>query len=126
MSLPDGLITGRTARLPGIAGDLKKQAKGGGRRSRHTPGCMNKWEAAYSLELEARKRAGEIVDWRFESVKLRLADRTWYTPDFMVVTMDGCIEFHEVKGSHWEDDARVKWKVVQELYPFFKFVAVEG
>ena len=118
--LPIGLITGRTANLPG---DLKKHPTGHGGRNRHLPGRMNRQEAAYSLELEARKRTGEIADWKFESVKLRLADRTWYTPDFMVIFADGTIEFHEVKG-HWEDDARVKWKVVQELYPFFVFVVV--
>ena len=36
MGLPDGLITGRTARLPGLAGDLKKHPTGGDVPKSHT------------------------------------------------------------------------------------------
>ncbi len=109
------LITNRSARLPG---DYAKQLTSGNRggRAPHQSGKMNKREALYSLELEARRRTGEIQAWMFESVKFRLADRTWYTPDFAVWHNDGRMECVEVKG-HWEDDARVKWKVVAELYP---------
>jgi hypothetical protein len=113
MSLPNGLITGRTANMPG---DYKPQPARG--RTRHEPGKMNKAEALYALELEARQRAGEILWFGFEPVKFRLADRTFYSPDFMVQLADGTIEFHEVKG--WmEDDAAVKWRVVREMYPMF-------
>lgn len=87
----------------------------------HKAGQMNKLEAAYAARLESLKLAGEIADYRFECVKLRLADRTFYTPDFMVLRADGTFEMHEVKG-FWEDDARVKIKVAAELYPF-KFIA---
>lgn len=83
---------------------------------------MNRTEAAYATRLEMLRRAGEIVDWGFEPIKLRLADRTWYTPDFLVVFADR-FELHEVKG-FWRDDARVKWKVAAELFPWFQFVAV--
>lgn len=93
-------------------------------RARPTPGVMNKTEQAYADHLELQKRSGEIRDWKFEPVKFRLADRTYYTPDFMVVYQDGLIEFPEVKG-HWEDDARVKVKVVAETFPAFRFVAVK-
>lgn len=120
MSLPPNLITGRTARLPG---DYAPQPATHGGRQRHTPGRMNKREADYSYELEAMKRSGMILDWKYEAVKLRLADRTWYTPDFMVVMPDGHVQFHEVKG-HWEDDARVKWKVIKELFPCYEFIEV--
>lgn len=91
------------------------------RGSFHKSGQMNKTEAAYAARLESLKLAGEIADYRFECVKLRLADRTFYTPDFMVLRADGAFEMHEVKG-FWEDDARVKIKVAAELYPF-KFIA---
>jgi hypothetical protein len=120
MSLPPNIITGVTARLPGVPAGYKQQA---GHRPQHTPGRMNKREAVYALELEARKRQGEIQGWKFEAIKLRLAARTFYTPDFMVWLCGGAVEFHEVKG-HWEDDARVKWKIVQEMYPMFRFVLV--
>jgi len=88
-------------------------------RSRPTPGVMNKLEQAYALELDGYKAADAIVEWWYEPIKLRLAKRTWYTPDFMVQHADGTLEFVEVKG-RWEDDARVKIKVAAEKYwPFF-------
>ncbi|MBA59656.1 MAG: hypothetical protein CMQ40_10875 [Gammaproteobacteria bacterium] len=85
---------------------------------------MNKTEARYSLLLEEEKRAGRIQWFAFEAVKLRLADRTFYTPDFLVMLEDGTLEFHEVKG-FWEEDARVKIKVAAETFPLFRFVAVQ-
>jgi len=90
-------------------------------RPRHAPGKMNKSEEKYSSYLDARKRMGEIIRWVFEPFKLRLADNTFYSPDFMVVTAEQ-IEIHEYKG-HWEDDARVKIKVAAELFPEFQFIA---
>lgn len=78
---------------------------------------MNKLEEKYAACLELGRRAGSILEYKFESVKLRLADKTFYTPDFMVVNADGVLEMHEVKG-FWEDDARVKIKVAAETFPF--------
>ena len=57
-------------------------------------------------------------------MKFRLADNTFYTPDFALMRPDGQIEIHEVKG-FWQDDARVKIKVASEMYPF-KFIAVQA
>lgn len=85
---------------------------------------MNKLEAKYAAHLETMRRAGRIIFWRFESVKFRLADRTWYTPDFYIMRPDGSIEVHETKG-FWEDDARVKIKATAEQFPEFFFVAVQ-
>ena len=93
-------------------------------RARQVPGVMNKTEQAYADYLEAQKQAGEIQSYKYDPLKFRLADRTYYSPDFMVVCNDGVIEFPEVKG-HWEDDARVKVKVVAETFPAFRFVAVK-
>lgn len=98
--------------------NLKAKAARG---SFHKRGQMNKLEAAYAARLESLKLAGEIADYRFECIKLRLADNTFYAPDFIVLRADGVFEVHEVKG-HWEDDARVKIKVAAGLYPF-KFIA---
>lgn len=86
-------------------------------------GQMNKTESEYYQLLELRKRAGEVVWYRFEGVKLRLADNTFYTPDFAVMLSTGEMEMHEVKG-FWTDDARVKIKVAAEQYPF-RFIAVK-
>ena len=88
---------------------------------RHTPGKMNGLESDYAYELEMQRHAGHIVRWRFESIRLALADNTTYLPDF-VVTFDDHIELHEVKG-HWTTHGRAKWKVAAELYPEFKFIA---
>jgi hypothetical protein len=84
---------------------------------------MNKTEAAYDVHLRDRTIAGEIVWHKFEAVKLRLADNTFYTPDFLVLpASDSVLEIHEVKG-FWQDDARVKIKVAASIYPF-RFLAV--
>ena len=80
-------------------------------------GKMNKTEEAYAAHLELRKAAGEVLWWKFEGMKLRLADNTFYTPDFNVLTRDCVMECHEVKG-YWIDDARVKIKVAAEMFPF--------
>jgi hypothetical protein len=86
-------------------------------------GQMNKTEAAYAQHLEIRRAAGEILWYRFEGVKLRLADNTFYSPDFSVLLADGTLECHEVKG-FWQDDARVKIKVAADQYPM-RFIAVK-
>lgn len=85
-------------------------------------GERNKSEAAYEEHLRVRQVAGEVAWFRFEGLKLRLADNTFYTPDFAVMMADGSIECHEVKG-FWADDARVKIKVAADQYPF-RFIAV--
>jgi hypothetical protein len=87
-------------------------------------GAMNQTEARYGALLKLRLMAGEVAWYRFEGIKLRLADSTFYTPDFAVMLADGTMELHEVKG-FWEDDARVKIKVAAEMYPF-RFVAVKS
>lgn len=85
-------------------------------------GQMNRTEQAYAEFLSRLQAAGGILWHKFEGVKLRLADNTFYTPDFVLMQPDGRIECHEVKG-FWQDDARVKIKVAAHMYPF-KFVAV--
>ncbi len=95
---------------------------------------MNRTERAYAQQLELRRRAGELQWWAFEPLKLRLADSTFYTPDFVVLLADGTLEAHEVKatwtkGRHrgragWQEDARVKVKVAASLFPWIQFVAL--
>ncbi|MDA8485141.1 DUF1064 domain-containing protein [Pseudomonas resinovorans] len=80
-------------------------------------GAMNKTEAEYDRLLARRLAAGEILWYRFEGVKLRLADKTFYTADFFVMNAANELEVHEVKG-FWTDDARVKTKVAADQYPF--------
>lgn len=99
-----------------------------GRTVRRTQGQMNGTERRYAEFLDMRIRAGQIVSYLFDSVKLKLADNTFYTPDFFVIHADDCVEIHEVKGTSKgkpfvEDDAAVKIKVAAEKFPFrFKMV----
>lgn len=87
-------------------------------------GQKNKTEAAYEAHLESLKHIGILAWFKFEGVKLRLADNTFYTPDFAVMLSSGQMEMHEVKG-FWQDDARAKIKIAADLYPF-RFVAVKA
>lgn len=80
-------------------------------------GEMNKTEQAYAEHLDVRRHIGEVLWYRFEGMKLRLADNTFYTPDFAVLGAGGEIEMHEVKG-FMEEDANVKIKVAASQYPF--------
>lgn len=90
----------------------------------------NSTEIAYEAEvLIPAQIRGEIRSWMFEPIKLRLADRTYYSPDYLVVLTNGRMAFHEVKGrpgsgpGGWMDDARVKVKVAAERYgELFGFV----
>ena len=86
-------------------------------------GARNKTEAAYERFLQEQLVVGLISWYRFEGIKLRLADNTFYTPDFAVMQANGQMELHEVKG-FWQDDARVKIKVAADAYPF-RFIAVK-
>ena len=89
----------------------------------------NKTEYAYAARLAVLQRAGEIREFAFEAVKLTLAPRTTYTPDFRVTLRDGTVELHEIKACwkngrpHWEDDARVKYKVAKSMFPQYTFRA---
>lgn len=98
--------------------------KAGGRLAlgRLKTGVMNKTEAAYERELRDAVTMGDVLWYKFEGYKLRLADNTFYTPDFAVMLATGEMEFHEVKG-FWTDDARVKIKVAADRYPH-RFIAV--
>ena len=93
-----------------------------GRTVRRQPGTMNKTEAAFAALLDLRVKAGEIAAYWFESLTLRLAARTTYTPDFVILHNDGLIEVAEVKGGFIEDDAMVKFKVAAEAFFMFQFV----
>lgn len=112
-----------TRPLP-IARYSGSKLRGRARTQPKRDGSMNKLEQRYAEELEQRRHEGRLARWDFEPCKLRLADRTYYTPDFRVVLVDGTLEFHEVKGT-WcgQEHNRVKLKVAAELHPY-DFVCV--
>lgn len=102
-----------------------KRRIGRGIKLRESPDGMNKTERAYRDRLEMERMGGEIRTWRFEPVKFKLGRACFYSPDFEVVRADGTLEYHEVKGGHWEDDARVKIKTAADLFPDRRFLAVQ-
>lgn len=87
-------------------------------QKRRIPGQMNKTEEAYSHILEAKKRNGEIRDYAYESLTLKLAKDTRLTVDFMVISKDDELELHEVKGGFVREDAWMKLKIAASLFPF--------
>ena len=107
---------------------MKRHMRPAKARARKLPGKMNRTEQAYAEHLEIRCLAGEVTAYRYEAYKLRLADNTHYTPDFVVQMADLSIEIHEVKACKangaflTEDDARVKIKVAAEQFSEFQFV----
>lgn len=114
-----------------------KRAKGRRPKSNGPNGI----EAEYAEILKFRTLAGEVAYWGYERLKFRLADNTWYIPDFDVITLPNyTLEIHEVKAQwkekdpvtkqytgrakiHYEDDARVKIKVAASLYPYLTWIA---
>ena len=123
--------------VPSKVMPMPKKVKARGRTER---GKMNSTETAYSLHLEARKMAGEILGWWFESITLRLGPDCRFNPDFLVQLADGTLELHDTKarmkkkakdGSTYfkplvEDDARVKLSVTAGMFPFSVFTAFKG
>lgn len=89
-------------------------------KGRLKAGKQNKTEALYKTHLEALRQAGEVLWYKFEGIRLVLAEGCSYTPDFAVMRSDGTLELHEVKGARaiFRDDARVKVKMAAELFPF--------
>lgn len=82
-------------------------------------GAVNRLEREYHVRLLTLQGAREIKEYGYERIKLKLANHTYYTPDFYIVTDDG-LEFHEVKG-FMRDDAAVKLKVAASLFPWARF-----
>ena len=84
-------------------------------------------ERAYAQRLDLLKRAGEIIDWRYEAMRFRVGGKVnlrdaFYTPDFLVITGER-VELHETKG-RWMEAARVRIAAAASLFPWFAFKAV--
>lgn len=101
-----------------------------GSTARREAGRMNRTEEAFAAILDAHP---DVAIWRFEAIKLRLADSTFYEPDFFVIATDGRACFVEVKTrwggkrhagkAGWTEDGRVKVKVAAETFAEFDFYA---
>lgn len=101
----------------------KKTVKAKGKKNENG---LNKLEQAYADELEMQRQRGEIELWKAHPFGLRLANKTFYHPDFLVMLTDGSLEIHETKG-FMRDDANVKLKVAAAQFPFvFRLVKKKG
>ena len=84
-------------------------------------GEKNRTEQRFEDEhLRPLMLAGEIAWYRFEGIKLRLADNTFLTVDYAVLPANGVLTMIDVKGGEAvvQEDARVKMRVAADQYPF--------
>lgn len=77
----------------------------------------SKKEARYAEELDWRIKAGEITEvtpqWKIE-LRVNGVLIANYFVDFKVVTKDGTVQYHEVKGFE-TIDWQMKWKLLQAI-----------
>lgn len=94
--------------------------------ARYVEGRMNEVEKRRARELDADLSEGLIQAYYYERITFRLASRTSYTPDFLVIDAAGLIRFEEIKGDGgWLDsEGRTKWKTTAEQNPWALFVAL--
>lgn len=152
MRIPN-LVTGVTARLPsdyapqgsqdlqatsdataGQRDGAKAKLRSRG-RVRKRKGEMNKTEAAFAAKLRQDQNDGLVFWWGFEAVTLRLADRTTWTADFVVMDSNCVLKLIDVKGAKKtkagnyvpfvEQHTSVKIKVAAEQFPIAICVAYQ-
>ena len=135
MSLPDGLITGRTAQIPDEPAPAKKPARHWthyARGRKKVRGEMNRTETQFLNEvIMPRVETGEVVAWWYETITFRLTDKTpsgkpgtRYTPDFVVVLDTYELVCFEVKGSGIATTADLnRVKAASQKFPLRFYVA---
>jgi hypothetical protein len=88
------------------------------------PATMNKTEAAYDAHLKSLQHTGEVLWHKFEAVKLRLADNTFYT--LRLRRAARLRRARNARGQRLLAGRRaVKIKVAAALYPF-RFIVVKA
>lgn len=118
--------------VPAQTGDDQSKLDSG--QIRKPKNRMNRSETEFSLILEARKRRGEILEWRFEAMSLAwgldpvTGKPMWYTADFLVRTeavfpSNGCFDMVliEVKGPHIREKDLIRFKGARSDWPQFRF-----
>lgn len=87
----------------------------------------SKMEKAWAQYLYLRAMAGEIRNYWYEPLNLRLpGDKNFYKPDFLVRDKDDGLTFYEVKGHNQSDDrSLVKIKTAAGITPWARFVLVK-
>lgn len=108
--------------LPGVASPAQR-ARG---LAPHDRKSMNKLEARYGAYLETLKLAGEVLDYKFQALSLRLADNTFHRPDWYVMVKGGWEEIHETKGTgkgrpHFTEAGWLRFKLGREIWTQYKW-----
>lgn len=105
-----------------VAGSPKRQV------TLPKPVKMTRPERRYAEILEAMKRRGDILDYKFEGISLSWGTdpatgrQMWYTPDFVVWPTGGTLTLVEVKGKTLFYTALVRFKGARaEWGMHFKF-----
>ena len=81
---------------------------------------LNKTEKAY---LGVLRSSGH--HWiGIQCISLKLGDDCRYNPDFLVLTVNGVLEAHEVKG-FMREDALVKLKTCARMYRWLRIILVQ-
>jgi hypothetical protein len=87
----------------------------------------SKHELTYLRLLEEQHRLQEIQSFYLKPGSLRTGTGVRYEPDFMVITLEGYVEYHEVKGAtRFAAKGISKVKMVAHMFPDFSFVLVRG
>lgn len=95
---------------------------------------MTRPEREMALILEAKKRRGEILEWRFEGISLAWGvdpengKQMWYTPDFYVVkeelrakSFSSYVCLLETKGAKLFNAQLVRFRGCRACWPNFHF-----
>jgi hypothetical protein len=105
----------------------RKRAKTPVPRAGHQRGQANALELQYADQfLKPRKRSGEVIEYHYETARLRLCHLQSYTPDWTVKLADGTVEHHEVKGWRAEPQGWTKVRIAAALYPNQKFFVCQA
>lgn len=84
-------------------------------------------EAYYARELDFRVKAKDIITWSGQPkfpIVVNGKNICTYIADFEVINNDGTIDYIDVKGIETKD-FKLKWKLVQALYPEMNFKIVK-
>lgn len=83
----------------------------------------NRIEREFRMLLEARLRTGELLDVKFEGVRLLWGGGMTYTCDWAARRADGRVEVHECKGARYSSRDLVRFKGCrhewQQWFDFF-------
>ena len=111
-----------TARHLGKAGDgvaIQDAQRDFGTAATMRQTSLNKTEQRYFQILQMRFPNGYV---QAHTIKLQLAEKCWYTPDFSYTLPTGALVFVETKGGFERDDAIVKLKTAARQFPQFTFI----